>query len=137
MSTNAIKSQGTTISSGSGATPEVYTAIGEIVNASGPSESRETIDTTDLSEDSRSHVAGLLDSGEVSVECNAYPSDTGQERVREDLRDGTYRSYQIKLTDDTTLTFTATPTAASPAFAVGEKVSFSFTLRIRGLVVEA
>ena len=48
MTAAAKAGVGTTFSVGDGASPEVFTAIGEIVNASGPNISAEQIEVTTL-----------------------------------------------------------------------------------------
>lgn len=73
----ADTSEGTLFLVGNGATPELFTALAEVAGVSGPSLSREVIDVTDLDDDSRQKVAGLFDSGEVTLDMLYTPDDTG------------------------------------------------------------
>lgn len=135
---NALKSQGTVIKRGNGASPEVFTAIAEVNNISGPSSSASVIDVTHLSSTAKEKRVGLIDNGQVTLECNLIPSDGPQDGLRDDLTNGTLRNFRVELTDSpqTVASFAAFVTAyAVGGLQVDSKVTLSVTLDISGAVV--
>ena len=67
----AVYAQGTLLQMGDGASPtEAFTTIAEVMTITGPSFSRDTIDTTshDTSNGFRTFMGGLVDAGEVSFD---------------------------------------------------------------------
>lgn len=74
----ALPTQGTTLEIGDGASPIVYTAIGEVVDISGPTSSRGEIDGTHLGSTAKEFDLELIDHGELTFTCNYRPGDAGQ-----------------------------------------------------------
>lgn len=111
-------------------------AIGGITSLGGPGLSREVIDVTDLDDDARAKIAGLLDAGEVTLELNYEPDDTQHAQILTDIlsSDGGSAAYSILFSDaaTTTKTFTAFVSAFEPSASVGDKLSASVTLTITG-----
>lgn len=66
---------GTELRRGDGAGPEVFEPIGNVGIFSGPNSERETYDVTahDSPPNFREFISGLIDGGEVSVECHYDP----------------------------------------------------------------
>src|SRR5690348_4350861 len=62
-----------------GGTP-VYTSIAEQVQITGPGLSRNWIDATHMesADQAKEFVAGLIDIGDVTVDCNLLPANTTQ-----------------------------------------------------------
>ena len=80
MATAAVSAHGTLFKVGDGGTPENFATVAEAKSISGPTFDSTVIDVT--SQDSASHVKekiqGLLDSGDVTFECNWIPSNATQ-----------------------------------------------------------
>lgn len=74
----AASAQGTTISIGDGASPEVFTVIGEVSKWDGPAGTRSVIDVTNLQSTGKEKRGGLLDNGKVTLTLNRVFSDAGQ-----------------------------------------------------------
>src|SRR5690242_5008086 len=68
--------------SGGSATPQTMTAIGEVVSAGGFDGVADEIDTTHLRSTAKEYLIGLQDFGNVQLEMNLVPTDTGQTKCR-------------------------------------------------------
>ena len=116
-------------------------AIGEVLSISGPSQSVDTIDATshDSADAYREFIAGLRDGGEVSVEGNFIPGNTGQTSIHTDMQAGTVREVVITFPASmgTTCTFDALCTAHEPTAPHDEKAGFSATFKVTGKPVLA
>lgn len=135
-----LNSQGVTIARGDGASPEVFTALGEVKSIQGPGGSASVIDTTNLSSTAKEKAMGLQDEGQITLELNLDTDDTMQTGLRTDRTNQTLRNFKITLTDSspaTTLTFAAYVTNFSIAAAVDDVVTASVTLEISGAVTWA
>jgi predicted secreted protein len=142
MASKAVSTVGVKLKRGDGATPtEVFSAIGEVFNLSGPNETAAQIDVTSFDSTAREYIAGLRDGGEVTFEFNFVGDDVSQAGLRSDFAAGTLRNFEIDLHDATaTLTvpskyaFAASVTALGNSFAVDDKITGSCTLKISGPV---
>ncbi len=114
-------------------------AIAELTSITGPSEKADTLDVTDLGAASgfRKFIAGLKDGGELSMEGSLYPGDTlGQVAMHADLASGTERAYILTFpaAAGATMSFQGLVTAWATANPVDNKVPFSATVKITGVV---
>lgn len=129
-------SNGAVIAVGDGASPEVFTAIGEVLTIDGPKESRPIIDTSTLSSSIRSGKVGLRDGGTVAVTCHLDPATTAQDTVYTHFTaaTGTEKNYRITLTDTSpaeTITFAAVVQEyGGPEIAIDDTIKLSFTLKV-------
>ncbi len=84
---NANPGYGTTLAISDGATPPIYTDIAEVVSMAGPSITREAIDVTHLKSDGmcKEFIAGIIDSGELSLDLNNLPDDSSQSGIFDDI----------------------------------------------------
>ncbi len=89
------------------------TKIAHILSISGPSISRETIDTTDAdaTDDWRTFIASYIDGGELSLEINYDPDDTTHKPAAGILLD-----FAAADVDNWTLTFSDTSPATEWTF---------------------
>src|SRR5262245_34626926 len=70
---------GAILQRGDGQSPENFVDMVGVKSITGPSISRDTHDTTDMSADQyRTFIGGLVDGGEVSFEANFLPRDPTQ-----------------------------------------------------------
>tara|TARA_Y100000310_G_C20252721_1_gene609850 strand:- start:192 stop:605 length:414 start_codon:yes stop_codon:yes gene_type:complete len=98
----AIISNGTTVKLGDGASPEVFTALDEVISISGPSETAPIVDVTALDDTARAYLRGIEDGGEVTIECHWDPDDTlGQVAAK--------TAFVAQTTDNWKITFTDSP----------------------------
>lgn len=136
---SAIETQGTELKRGDGATPEVFTTVGEVVSFTGPGGSASVIDVTHLLSTAREKRMGLPDEGQFTFEVNLIPSDTAQIGLRTDRAARTLRNFQLVLTDvaTTTLSFAAYVTGFSLSGGVDNVTKASVTLEISGAVTWA
>lgn len=129
-------SNGATIAVGDGASPEVFTTIGEVLTIDGPKESRPVIDTSTLSSSIRTGKVGLRDGGTVSVTCHLDPATTSQDTVYTHFTaaTATEKNYRITLTDTApaeTITFSAiVQEYGGPEISIDETIKLSFTLKV-------
>src|SRR5690625_4837682 len=107
MSVTGITGIGTKFQRQSDETPGNFETVARVFNISGPSMSRETVDTTtyDSTGGYREKIGGLRDGGTVTFSMN-YNRE-GYLLFKQDFEDDQPKRYQIILPDDdeTTLTF--------------------------------
>lgn len=126
---------GAQLKRGDGATPtEVFTAIADPTNISGPGLSRETIDVTSHGSPDgwMQFLGGLKDGGEVSVDVNYDPGN--HDALVADFDDSAPRHYQIVFPDDqaTTWSFGAILTGFEPEAPYDDKLAASLTFKVSG-----
>ena len=136
-----LKSQGCAIYKSDGASPEVYTAIGQVMSISGPDGSTGEIDVTNLASTAKEFIPSLPDYGTVSLDVVWDHATTANQHAAlwTDFSAQTTGGYQIRLTDSpqTTLTFQAFPNAYPINIAVDDKVGATIGLRITSSVTIA
>lgn len=136
MTTNAIATQGTLLKRGDGGGPEVFTAIGEVADISGPGGTANIIDATHLASTFREKVMGLPDEGQITFTLNYVPGDAQQQGLKTDRANRTLRNFQLVLTD------AGNETGSFAAYVIGfnlniqaeDIVRASVTLEITGAV---
>jgi len=134
--TSAVLGLGTTLGVGSGASPQVYTTIAEVLSITGPNLTAEDIDVTNLDSTSKEYISGVSDGGTIDFECNWISSDQ-QEQVRDDVEAGTTRYYEVAFatSPNTTATFQARSTSFAMNADPNSQIRASITLKITGSVV--
>lgn len=141
MSTNALASQGMTLSVGDAASPEAYTAISDISEISGPDGSAGEIEVTDLSSTAKEFKRGLTDNGSISTTMMFIPADTQHAQLRSDFNSATEvaRNYRITFTDSpqTLWTFSAYVGTLSVSNSLDGVTTANITLRVKGNITES
>ncbi len=129
MASNAIESQGVTLS-------WKAETVGEVLSFSGPGGSAAIIDKTNLASTAREKMMGLPDEGQLTMEVSLDPTDDGQVQLRTDRVSRTRREAILTLTDatNTTLTFNAYCLGFAISGSVDDKITASITLEIDGAV---
>lgn len=139
MASNAIGTQGITISVETTPGGGTYTEIAEVTGFDGPTTEAAEIEVTTLSSTAKEFIAGLADNGEISLNVNVVPSNTQHNQIRSDIVAGTVRSYQIDFNDgstsNTTYTFDAFVKSFPFSAAADDKLSGTINLRITGDIV--
>ena len=139
---DAVGAYGTKLLVGDGGGPEVFTALAEVRNVSGPNTSVDTTDVTPHSTSSpwRHFVATLIDGGEVSLDINFLPDAADQDALRDDMIARTKRNFRIEWPTTPTAhraSFAAYVTGHSPTAPHDGELSASITLKITGAVTFA
>ena len=110
--------------------------IAEVVNVSGPGESRDMIDVSnhDSSDGFREFIAGLANGGEVSIEGNFKAADsTGQIALHTDFQAGTSRTLLITFPSSLgNISGTALCKSFEMGFPHDDKISFSASFQYTG-----
>jgi hypothetical protein len=108
--TGALDSFGTLIKRGNAATPEVFTAIGEVGDIDGPTLKASMEDATSHSSTGEftETVPTLLDMGDIKFQLNFIPTDAGHGAsagMVYDWKNKVKHNYQMVFPDSTTWTF--------------------------------
>lgn len=129
MATGAKAAFGTTLAKG-------VTAIAELTVINGCDVTRDMIEATshDSPDACKEYIAGLIDSGSVSMEGNLVASDAGQMALYTDLLDGSLDAYTITFpnTEASTWTFSALVEHFATTADHADKIAFSASLKISG-----
>lgn len=125
-----IVAMGTTLKKGD-------TAIANLTSIDGVGVSSDTIETTNLSNESgyRTFVTSLKDAGEVSI--SGHFEYTDHNPLLEDFEDGSVDVYTIEFpdmvaTNGTQWTFSAVVTAFSTSVELEDLIGFECTLKVSG-----
>lgn len=137
---NAIAAMGTILKMGDGADPEVFTAIAEVRDISGPSLSGDTVDVTPHSTTSswRRIIPTLLNPGEVTFDINFIPTEATHKDdaggLLDLLKNQTRRNFQLAWSDAgaTTWSFAGYVTKFEPSAGVEAELKASVTIAIDG-----
>ncbi|MEU6295006.1 phage tail tube protein [Streptomyces erythrochromogenes] len=125
---------GTQFQRGDGAGPEVFTAVADVTNVSGPGLSRETIDVTSHGSPNAymEFIGGLKDGGEVSIDVNYDPGN--HDALIDDFDDDAPRNYRIVFpdADTTTWAFKAVMTGFEPEAPYDDKLAATLTFKVSG-----
>lgn len=137
MSTQARIGYGTLFASGNGASPEVFTTLGEVTNITPPGWSRDTVDAThELSPGAhREFIAGMADPGEVSLDLNFVPGGAARAALEaEKALTGSSAAITRKITypDGSYLTFTGILTAVEDEAPIDDKMASTVTFKVSG-----
>lgn len=113
-----------------------WASIGQIKSISGPSASRDTIDTTTLDTTGgyKTFIAGLRDSGEISLKMSFVRAT--YEIMKGDFESDTLQVYKIALPDaaNTVETFEGLVTAIPLDVPIDDVISADITIKISGKV---
>ena len=134
-------SEGVTVKRGDAASPEVFTAIGEVTGVPTVNPSRSMRDVTNLTHTGHRFKPGLVNGGTMAIPMNFDKADTGQTGLRTDFDGKTERNFQIVLNDTspfTTVSFAAfVEELEALGAAVDEVIPFAVTLRVNSTPVWA
>jgi predicted secreted protein len=136
MSTSALSSQGCTIHLSEGS-PTSWAQITEVSSINGPSGSATIIDVTDLSSTAKEKTMGLMDEGQVTLDCNYLPDNAVHDRLRSARAAKELLAFKITFTDTAPATvfyFSAYVTGFAVTAGVDQALKVSVTLEITGAV---
>jgi len=134
-----IQSQACSFKVGDGASPEVFNAVGQVTAIDGPSGSAPVIDVSNLASTFREKNMGLPDEGQITLNLQYDPDDTGQTRLKTLRTARSQGNFIVTLSDSpaTTWTFSGYVLEFSKSIQIDEVVMGSVTVEIDGAVTEA
>lgn len=80
--TSAVIGSGSTLQLGSGASPQVYTTIAEVLRCGPIGSTNPEVDVTNLDSTAKEYIAGLADGNTVEFDMNFIAGNTQQEALR-------------------------------------------------------
>ena len=80
--TSAVLGSGATLQLGSGASPQVYTTIAEVLRVGPIGSSNPEVDVTNLDSTAKEYIAGLADGNTVEFEMNWVAGNSQQQSLR-------------------------------------------------------
>jgi len=80
--TSAVLGSGATLQLGSGASPQVYTTIAEVLRCGPIGSTNPEVDVTNLDSTAKEYIAGLADGNNVEFDVNFISGNTQQESLR-------------------------------------------------------
>lgn len=80
--TAAVLGSGATLQLGSGASPQVYTTIAEVLRCGPIGSTNPEVDVTNLDSTAKEYIAGLADGNTVEFEMNWVAGNTQQQSLR-------------------------------------------------------
>lgn len=134
---DGISAQGTYLTVGNGASPEVFTEIPECKSIPGPSGTSDEIDMTHLRSSGgyKEYLQSFKDNDDIALECNYIPGDPVQAGLSADYHAGTILNFVKHYPDGATDAFTAYIKADGRPSAMGEGQKYNVTLRVTGAPV--
>lgn len=108
MTTSAVLGKGSTLQLGSGASPQVYTTIAEVLRVGPIGSQNPEVDVTNLDSTAKEYIAGLADGAEVEFEFNWVAGNTQQQSLRSSTASGStinLRMVWAQLSPNTTAQF--------------------------------
>lgn len=140
--TQGVVGLGTLLKIGDGQSPEVFTAIAEVKDITGPGLTQEFAEFTHQQSPNRfrEYKPTFKNSGDVTFKVNMLPDDLTQgfttSGLLKDYEDQTLRNFQILYPDAgaTLAAFHAYVANMQPAAPMAAPLEFNLTLRITGPV---
>lgn len=134
---SALSTQNSTIAIGNGASPEVFTAIGEVKGIDGPGGGAAVIDVTHLGSSRREKRKGIPDGGQVTITANRVFGNAGQ--VAMIAAEASPDPYNFKITypNTETVIFEALVMEFREGSQVDGVVELSMTLEVTGEITRS
>jgi hypothetical protein len=134
-----FRGSGTAFARGDGASPEAFTAVGDVTSLNGPNITKDEIEVTALDSTAKEFLGALDDPGEITLELNWNPQDTEHVNLRTDAEGSTARNYRITWSDlsSTNVTFSAEVMEFSITAEANDAVKASVRLKINGALTWA
>lgn len=138
-SSQAKRALGTKLKMGDGASPEVFTAIAEIISIQQQGQKIDLIDVTNMDSEAnangliyREFIGGLADGGELSFSANFIPTNDTQQDFM-DAFDGLKKRWRVVLPDDLGyFSCEAFINANDFDYSIDKQLGFSGKLKVSG-----
>lgn len=138
MATTAFKGSQTLLKIGDGASPEVFTTIGEVVSIGALGQQNDLIEVTHLESTAKEYIGGLPDGLEIAVTCNYKPTNAQQVALIAAVTVGTSRNFKYTMpSGGGSLTFSFSALVLGwniPSTTPNEAVQLEATLKITSSV---
>lgn len=135
---DAIATRGLVVKRGDGASPEVFTSIGELRSYSRDGHEQTAIDVTHLTSDDdyMEYVGGFIAPGTYTFEFNRVFQNAQQQALETDMDNHTKRNFQIVVNDDSdsTLSFAALVQNIGESGDLNTQITGTLTLQVSGKV---
>lgn len=124
------------------------TQIAEVMSING-NQTRDMVDVSHLDSLAREFAASITDNGEVTIEGNFLPSDASQTALTDDLATPSATlnaaggkaifviTWPQQSASVTTWTFNGVVTSMTPGGSLGDKLAFTATIKVDGVLVIA
>lgn len=134
MATSARIGHGGVFAQGDGANPEVFTALGEVINITVSGLARDAVDATHMASTDRfrDYIGGLRDAGEVTIEMNWVPGGATETLLHAAFMDDDPVNYRITWPNADVWNFSAFLTGIDDEAPNDGKMSASVTYKITG-----
>jgi len=132
---SAIDGYQTTFAIGDGETPEVFTALAEVMSITPPSDALDIYEVTHLSSPDRTKEfrAGFSDPGECQVVINFIPGGADDTVLQAIRNTGEVGNYRITYNNSDTWTFAAIMTGYQPGeITHDDRLSATLTFKLTG-----
>lgn len=129
---------GTLIGIGDGASPEVFTTIGEMFSIDPIGADRALVDFThhESPDTFKEFKVGVKEGREISISANWVVSETGQEAIRTAFDAGEIINFEVTSPDtDETATFPGILTKHDVDRPLENRQVFNFSVKIAGAIV--
>lgn len=135
MASTAITAQGTTLEIDNTTQGTADQAIANVISYAGFDGEASEIDITNMSSTAKEKLAGLQDFGNFTFEFHPDYSDAGQEALRAAQTSGALKTFQLTLSDATTIDFTGVVRNAQALNgAVDSALTSSCTISVSGAI---
>ena len=138
MSTSAFIGSQTLLKIGDGASPEVFTTIGEVVSIGDLGQENDLVEATHMLSTAKEYIYGLPDGVELPVVCNYLPTNAQQVAALAAQAAKTTKNFKLVLptTGDGGLTFTFSALIKSwkVPMSPNEVMRMTFGLKISGAI---
>jgi hypothetical protein len=130
----AIESQGAFFYLSTTTSLSTAIAVGQVTGFNGPSGSANVIDVTHLQSTAKEKMIGLRDEGQITLDLNCVPGDSGQTKLRECRANRTACHWALKLNDTAITQLDSHGYISGYAItgSVDNKVNLSVTIVITG-----
>lgn len=119
---------------GDGGGTEVFTAIEEVVELSGPTGSAPVIDVTHLKSAGMEKIMGLPDAGQIQLTMHFDSSHVEQKGLYDDWAASTLRNFEMEMPGGAPdIAFSGYVTEFQFNFATNDKATATATIEITGL----
>lgn len=93
--TGAVLGSGSTLKLGSGASPQVYTTIAEVMRCGPIGSTNPEVDVTNLDSTAKEYIAGLADGNNVDFDVNFLAGNAQQESLRTSQAAGSTVNFKM------------------------------------------
>jgi predicted secreted protein len=116
------------------ATPAAFVEIAEVIGVTPGEASTDRVEATHMKSAGRrrEYIAGLIDSGEASLEINWVPGGPTDELLRRLFNSGDTVEHRITFPNDARVTFDAQITGFSKVIPIDDRMTATVTVSVSG-----